>query len=214
MGSITGYTRRTANIGSAAGGGAAIKTIYTDNDTIDNQVREVSLYGNTSSDKLIFQNLAGNDLLTLYGDKSIDLGSAAMAIENERHYFGASSGACTFYRNSATYLTIDPANYNTTFLGTASQGIAILSNQGQIYAVGPTASFASYNIAGNKKADIGITGNGGFLSLFNSAGTYIFAIDANSAVAGIIGDFGIGAFGPYSARLDVKGIGTASGLTA
>ena len=178
--------------------------------TADAAERSYTLFGNTASDKLIFQNLAGNDLLTLYGDKSIDLGSAAMPVENERHYFGASSGACTFYRNSATYLSIDPANYNTTFLGTASQGIAILSNQGQIYAVGPTASFASYNTSGNKKADIGISGNGGFLSLFNSAGSYIFAIDANSAVAGIIGDFGIGAFGPYSARLDVKGSGSTS----
>lgn len=71
MGSITGYTRRTANIGSGAGGGAAIKTIYTDNDIIDNQIREVSLYGNTSSDKLIFQNLAGNHVLVIKGDTNI-----------------------------------------------------------------------------------------------------------------------------------------------
>lgn len=75
MGSVTGYTRRTANIGSGAGGGAAIKTIYTDNDTIDDQIREVSLYGNTSSDKLIFQNLASDDIFTIYGNKKVIVGT-------------------------------------------------------------------------------------------------------------------------------------------
>jgi hypothetical protein len=39
--------------------------------TADAAERSYTLFGNTSSDKLIFQNLAGTDILNIYGDKKI-----------------------------------------------------------------------------------------------------------------------------------------------
>ena len=129
MGTITGNTRRTANIGSSGGGGSAVKTIYTDNDTIDDQIREVSLYGNTSSDKLIFQNLASEDILTLYGNGSIDLrvldASGIFNLFNQNRPFLRSyptDHAMRFYDSLGTFTLVANANNQTYQAFGASAG--------------------------------------------------------------------------------------------
>lgn len=59
MGVITGYSRRTAAIGSGGGGGA-INTIYSGSDTITDNARTVTLKsGGTASQNLQFLNSAG-----------------------------------------------------------------------------------------------------------------------------------------------------------
>lgn len=72
MGILTGYSRRTASLASAVGGGST-GNIYTDDGTIDDIIRNVYLYGNSGSDKLRFRNPNGNPILNLIGDQSFQL---------------------------------------------------------------------------------------------------------------------------------------------
>ena len=71
MGILTGYARRTASLAGAGGG--SVDTIYTGDDTIDDIIRNVYLYGNSASDKLRFRNPNGNPILNLVGDQSFQL---------------------------------------------------------------------------------------------------------------------------------------------
>ena len=73
--------------------------------------------------------------------------------------------------------------------------------------------FFALNNTGTESIIQRLDSNGAYILYRNSANANIFAIDANSAAAGIIGDFGVGAFGPYSARLQVKGSGSTSATT-
>jgi len=81
--------------------------------TADAAERNYTLFGNTSSDKLIFQNLAGSDILTLYGDNSIDFGSTANGIKAN---FYLKSGPDTFniYGDNDTLAHLFYGNYNST----------------------------------------------------------------------------------------------------
>ena len=80
MGVITGYSRRTAAIGSGGGGGA-INTIYSANDTITDDARTVTLKsGGTATQNLAFLNSGGGNLLKLSGNKAIDFGSGTHPI--------------------------------------------------------------------------------------------------------------------------------------
>jgi hypothetical protein len=82
---MTGNTAsRTLTVPNASGTIALttdVVNLGNANLTADAAERSYTLFGNTASDKLIFQNLAGSDILTIFGDNSIDFGSTANGIK-------------------------------------------------------------------------------------------------------------------------------------
>jgi hypothetical protein len=212
MGVITGYSRRTAAIGSSGGGGGAINTIYSASDTITDDARTVTLKsGGTATQNLQFLNSGGGNLLKLSGNSTIDFGSSANYINSNFHCNPATNTNFNVLRGTDVYIQSDVAAYTTYFRGSSWSKIIVLSHDaGQVSVAGSSAGFFALNNTGTESIIQRLDSNGAYILYRNSANANIFAIDANSAVAGIIGDFGVGAFGPYTARLYVKGSGATS----
>lgn len=213
MGTITGNTRRTANIGSTGGGGSAVKTIYTDNDTIDDQIREVSLYGNTSSDKLIFQNLAGTDILTLYGNRTIDLGTSSNYITPNFYLDSTNTVTFQIYSGSNAFSFINAVNFNFTIYNPAATGqqVNLDGTYGRVYTRGTYAGYYSYNSLGYETIALFIASNNdGFLGLksANVYKTYLYAGNWNY----FIDNVSIGTINSTE-KLKVQGSGSTSATT-
>jgi hypothetical protein len=135
MGIITGYSRRTANIGGGGGGGV-VNTIYSASDVIANQVREVTLYGNTSSDQLNFQNLAGNDIFTIYGNKKVIIGTQ-ITLDS------------TVVTNTAIQQNLAvPSDYAHIVYNNAGNGVYYLSKNGVIESYYPSGGTCIINFGG------------------------------------------------------------------
>lgn len=214
MGTITGNTRRTANIGSSGGSGSAVKTIYTDNDTIDDQIREVSLYGNTSSDKLIFQNLAGADIISLYGNRTIDFGTSSNYITPNFYLDSTNTVTCQMYSGSNAFAFINAVAYNFTIYNPAASGQQVnLDGQlGRIYTRGTYAGYYSYNSAGTQTITMDIQSNSDGYFVLKSGSTNKIALYAGYANY-FMDSVSIGDTYTFTAKLKVKGSGSTSATT-
>lgn len=205
MGIITGYSRRTANIGSG-GGGSVATTLYNSDDTILDQVRLVSLYGNTSSDKLIFQTLSGDDVLTFYGDKTINFGSTASSISV--NMYSGNGDKIKIYSGSDLRSILDH-NY-IYFTNVAGTGYSYYAKDGaQIYGLGGRLGF--YNTSSQTIMSLQ---NGG------SAVELNYCYPANVTQVYWYGDsisfkpyVKFGAIGTATAGIQVVGTGTTSATT-
>ena len=181
MGVITGYSRRTANIGSG-GGGSVATTLYNSDDTISNIIRVVSLYGNTLSDKLIFENNAGNDILTLYGNKIANFGDGSTYIKLDP-YGSTSWGILQFCSSGTTYAyNVYDSGLNERFR---------VETSGLVYARrGSISSFLNYTSSINFWAEgsngsfhfVGTNGSNHTLYLGNNSGHGYAEIKNSSGV--------------------------------
>jgi hypothetical protein len=170
--------------------------------------------GGTASQNLQFLNSGGGNLLALKGNNTLDFGSSANYVNSNFYCNPATNTNFNILRGSDVYIQSDAASYSTYFRGSSwSNVIALYHNAGQITVYGSLAGYKLINNVGAETGEFRLSSNGGFFNLKNSSGTDVFAIDANSGLAGIVGSFGIGAYGPYSARLDVKGSGSTSATT-
>jgi hypothetical protein len=160
MGVITGYSRRTAAIGSGGGGGGVVNTIYSANGVISNQVREVSLYGNTSSDKLIFQNLAGNNLLTMLGSSYMYFGYVGSSLE--KNFYGS---ADYYYRS-----------------GTSNPFLSISYNNGLFSYLNATGQNTIAMLGGNTNGGVELNYDNTYLKITNTSGGYIYNVAASAGV--------------------------------
>jgi hypothetical protein len=167
--------------------------------------------GGTATQNLQFLNSGGGNLLKLSGNSTIDFGSSANYINSNFHCNPATNTNFNVLRGTDVYIQSDVAAYTTYFRGSSWSKIIVLSHDaGQVSVAGSSAGFFALNNTGTESIIQRLDSNGAYILYRNSANANIFAIDANSAAAGIIGDFGVGAFGPYAARLYVKGSGSTS----
>jgi len=79
MGVITGYSRRTANIGSGAGS-STVSNIYTTDGVIQDLQRTVDTNTNDSTSSLHFRTLAGSRLFKVYGNLNAELGDVTNGV--------------------------------------------------------------------------------------------------------------------------------------
>jgi hypothetical protein len=170
--------------------------------------------GGTATQNLQFLNSGGGNLLKLSGNNTIDFGSSPNYITSNFYCNPATNTNFNVLRGTDVYIQSDVAAYTTYFRGSSWSKIIVLSHDaGQVSVAGTSSGFFALNNTGTESIIQRLDSNGAYILYRNSANANIFAIDANSAAAGIIGDFGVGAFGPYSARLQVKGSGATSATT-
>jgi hypothetical protein len=170
--------------------------------------------GGTATQNLKFANSGGGNLIQLKGDNTIDFGSSSNYINSNFYCNPTTNTNFNVLRGTDVYIQSDVASYATYFRGSSWSKIIVLSHDvGQVSVAGSVAGFFALNNTGTETIIQRLDANGAWIVYRNSANANIFAIDANSAVAGIIGDFGVGAFGPYAARLYVKGSGSTSATT-
>jgi len=170
--------------------------------------------GGTATQNLQFLNSGGGNLLALKGNNTLDFGSSANYVNSNFYCNPATNTNFNVLRGTDVYIQSDVAAYATYFRGSSwSKVIALSHDVGQVSVAGPIAGFKALNNTGTETILQRLDSNGAYILYRNSANANIFSIDANSAVAGIIGAFGVGAFGPYTARLDVKGSGSTSATT-
>lgn len=142
----------------SGGGGSVANTIYNASDAISDISRVVTLYGNTNSDKLIFRNQAANDVLTLYGNRAIDVYLDSTATDTFKVYRGASP-----------LLTINSRDRELGILGSLSNtqsrlGVDSLNN-GYLGLYGEDAVFTAYSSTSAGRAYFGMNSNRGYLEL-------------------------------------------------
>jgi len=217
MGIITGYSRRTANIGSG-GGGSVATTLYNSDDTLSDQVRLVSLYGNTSSDKLIFQTLSGDDVLTLYGNSKVDLGSITNYVSTNIYLDAAGVDTFKFYRGASAFLNINPSGYSVGLISTGGKQIQLNGGNAWVSCYANNAGFYAHNLAGQQIVQLDIQGSSlGYLLLKSGASNRVglYAGDSNYFVDKTT--FG-GTVAHSSALVDIqtttKGLGLPTMTTA
>ncbi len=170
--------------------------------------------GGTASQNLQFLNSGGGNLLKLSGNNTVDFGSSPNYITSNFYCNPATNTNFNVLRGTDVYIQSDVAAYTTYFRGSSWSKIIVLSHDaGQVSVAGTSSGFFALNNTGTESIIQRLDSNGAYILYRNSANANIFAIDANSAAAGINGDFGVGAFGPYTARLYVKGAGSTSATT-
>ena len=150
MGVITGYTRRTAAIGSGGGGGGAINTIYSGSDTITDDARTVTLKtGTTATQNLQIVNSAGTVGYYFDGANTLNFGDTTKFVKPTIYLDSTLTDQMHIRRGSNTFFVLNPLNYQLNLLGPSGNRIDLDFN-GQIYAKGPSAGYFSDNTAGQR----------------------------------------------------------------
>lgn len=176
MGVITGYTRRTAAIGSGGGGGA-INTIYSASDTIIDDARSVTLKsGGTATQNLQFLNSGGGNLLKLSGNKAIDFGSGTHPI-NPKFYLDSdvydrfslynktnANSFCDIYSTGNGVFTLKNAAGNAKIIMNAGVG-GVYTETAELNLYGPYSTYRIYNSSGYNVVDLR-SGNSGDGALY------------------------------------------------
>lgn len=213
MGVITGYSRRTAVIGSGGGGGA-INTIYSASDTITDNARSVTLKsGGTASQYLQFLNSGGGNLLKLSGNNSIDFGVSGTGIL-ERHYCKANNSIQTFYANGAQMIDIDGSNGAHQYFSTSGSLVMYFR---------PFVNYAYMSLSGSQtKFEIYSGGTAYYQVYADSNSVTNYLVNNSNIIKGTINTNGLASFGAASSgsyQLEVygstlhKGPGSTSATT-
>ena len=224
MGVITGYSRRTAAIGSGGGGGA-INTIYSASDTITDNARTVTLKsGGTASQNLQFLNSGGGNLLKLSGNKAIDFGSGTHPI-NPKFYLDGdvydrfslfnktnANSFCDIYSTGNGFFNLKNAAGNSKIIMNAGVG-GVYTETAEINISGPYSAYKIFNSSGYNVVDLR-SGNSddGLLYIRNRFEVNQCLI----AYGGSIIDTSLkvgGSFAGASAALQVVGPGSTSATT-
>ena len=221
MGVITGYSRRTAAIGSGGGGGGAINTIYSGSDTITDDARTVNLKsGGTATQNLKITN-GIDDIIKFRGDKQIIIGNNGIKFDP----YGITNWAILQYLAAGT-------TYVWNVYDASNQEIFRFGSGGSIYArhTSGISSFMNYNSfinfwasgtsssigfvqdnGSNHTVYIGNSGGHGYVDIKNSSGVTKNWLIANGD-SYFLNNLAIGG-SSAAARFDVKGPGSTSATT-
>ena len=220
MGVITGYSRRTAAIGS--GGGGVVNTIYSASDTITDNVRTVTLKsGGTALQYLQFLNSGGGNLMKLSGNKAIDFGSGTNPI-NPKFYLDGdvfdrfslfnktnANSFCDIYSTGNGFFNLKNGAGNSKIIMNAGVG-GVYTETAEINIFGPYSAYKIFNSSGYNVVDLR-SGNSddGLLYIRNR-----FEVNqCMIAYGGSIIDTSLkvgGSFGGASAALQIVGGGATS----
>jgi len=155
MGVITGYTRRTAAIGSGGGGGA-INTIYSASDTIIDDARTVTLKtGTTASQNLQILNSAGANLYTGRGDNKVVFGSSSIGLSIDKYL--NNSIVNDTYINNVLYKKLTTSGRYETYYNASGSAKLEIDSIGEIRLY--SGRFQIYNSLSNLVSDLSIGGN-------------------------------------------------------
>lgn len=220
MGVITGYSRRTAAIGSGGGGGA-INTIYSASDTIIDDARTVTLKtGGTASQYLQITN-GVNDIIRFRGDKQVIIGNNGIKFDP----YGITNWAILQYLAAGT-------TYAWNVYSVSNQELFRFDSSGMIYAkhTSGIASFMNYNSwinfwasgtlssigfvqdnGSNHTIYIGNSGGHGYLDIKNSSGVTKAWLAGNND-SYFLNNLAIGG-SSAAGRFHVKGPGATSSTT-
>ena len=221
MGVITGYTRRTATIGSGGGGGGAVNTIYSASDTIADNARTVTLKsGGTATQNLEFLNSGGGNLLKLRGDNKISMLTSGGLFDVN---IGDASNTKTIYGFGNLYMTSASAAYETFLFGAGNVGVNRISNGsyarfdssgGDPYLnqKGGTYAILTYDSSNN---NIHWLDNRGLYRMMDSTGVVKVELGSQSSFFNFFGrDTKIGGVHTTPlAKLEIQGSGATSATT-
>ena len=214
MGVITGYSRRTAAIGSGGGGGGVVNTIYSASDTIADNARTVTLKsGGTATQNLAFLNSGGGNLLQLKGNNTIEIGSNSNTLTEFLINLSGTAGTFRMASGSNAYaIYYDAPAFNFSIRSATSYKVDIFGGLGSIYSTGDTSSGYYVNkLSGTTTAAL-YNNNGSNFYMANSAGTRLINIESANGFGHVVGGWAVGL--SYSivptARLQVKGPGATS----
>jgi hypothetical protein len=165
--------------------------------TADAAERTYTLFGNTASDKLIFQNLASEDILTLYGNGSIDL----RVLD--------SSGIFNLFNQNRPFLRAYPTDHAMRFYDSLGSYTLIANANTQTYqAFGASAGFGTNNIILRNDSTVNsffsMSSSGVVNIRFDSAANNFFM--QNTRIGGLYTDSFLSKFG-------VQGSGSTSATT-
>jgi len=214
MGVITGYSRRTAAIGSGGGGGA-INTIYSASDTIIDDARTVTLKsGGTASQYFQILNSGGGNLLQLSGNKSINFGSTTSFVQPNIYLDSTLNDQFTIFRGSSYFVNVNPLTWQLEVRGSASKYVYINGDSARILAQGNSSGVILKNASGVDRAFFTLQSGNGLLALNDSSGTRkvnlevgsTAVISLNTQIGGLYND-------SLTAQFTVKGSGTTSATT-
>lgn len=212
MGVITGYSRRTAAIGS--GGGGAINTIYSANDTITDNARSVTLKsGGTASQYLQFLNSGGGNLLQLSGDKNIDFGSTSNPITANFYTSASLVDNIKIFSGANAWVYFDSQNRQVTFRSLAGTDTTIAANK-----ITTKGADAGIRVVSSTNVDIANLDNEAGAAWFYlrdivGANKVYFYVDGGQYYMADGCSFGYAAGGAPLAMVDVKGKGATSATT-
>jgi len=232
MGVITGYTRRTAAIGSGGGGGA-INTIYSASDTITDDARTVTLKSGTSSSQYLqIVNSASQIGYYFDGTGSVAIGTTTTAGKLTIKGSGSTSATTTaLFQNSSSAKSLEildsgainiynSGNFRIGYLNVYGGGVFGGNNNGGIGNDPNNVLGGSYQngiiLGGYTNTHNGYQGviGGGFNTVTtNGTWNFVFSVGstASAAAASIFGGSGHTASGAYSAVLGGEQ-NTASGI--
>lgn len=215
MGVITGYSRRTAAIGSGSGGGGAINTIYSASDTIIDDARTVTLKtGGTASQYLQFLNNGGGNLLQLKGNNIIDFGSTTNFIKGNIYTDSSLNDNIVIYSGANGWAYWQSNARNMYLYGTSSGIIQLTAQSGKITATGDDGGFRANNASGVSIGTLETEASGCWFFAANSSGTkkVEFYVPGNEYYLADGCAFGH-APGTRGGIIDVKGAGATSATT-
>jgi hypothetical protein len=222
MGVLTGYSRRTASLNSGSGGGGGGNTIYTANDTITDNTRTVSLFGNTSSQWLKFVNLDSRNILKLKGDRTIEMGENGYNAFLKMWVDVGSNNNVILTDGTNDFVTFNAAGRTLKmFDSSGNTGIILQANSssGLVNSYGAGAGHRTYNNSGLLCNMLQASNTGtGELVLMKADSTYNILLNGggNSYINGTIA-IGIDAVANASCQVDIisttKGLGLPSMTT-
>ena len=122
--------------------------------------RSYTLFGNSSSDKLIFKNLAGNNLLTMLGSSYMYFGYVGSSLE--KNFYGS---ADYYYRS-----------------GTSNPFLSISYNNGLFSYLNATGQNTIAMIGGNTNGGVELNYDNTYLKITNTSGGYIYNVAGGAGV--------------------------------
>jgi hypothetical protein len=184
--------------------------------TADAAERSYTLFGNTSSEKLIFQNLAGNDIITLYGNRNIEIGTQSGYVTEAAINLSGINGTFRMTSGSNLYsFYYDAPSFNLSIRSATSYKVDIFGGSGSIYTTGDTNSGYYVNKLSGATTAALYNNNGSNFYMNNSGGTRLINIESSNGFGHVIGGWAIGLSYSISptARLHVQGSGSTSSTT-
>ena len=191
---------------SQIGGGGGGSNIYTADGTSTAAARTIKTYGNTASDYYSFQTLAGNSIIKINGDNSIDFGASGVPTK-KNHYGNNTQFGDSYYRyvDGTAFMGINYSNGTLGFFNSAgNQNVNIQSyggsNRGLIEISGDDSFFIMYS--STTTAQVTTSVSGGFYGTYTTYKNYLGVVKAGIYSNGFLA---IGAPATFNYNVEVTG---------
>jgi hypothetical protein len=190
--------------------------------TADAAERSYTLFGNTANDKLIFKNLAGDNILNIYGSGQIGLFSNSGSFANLT--IGSASSTKTIYGYGGMWFTgSSGSNYEAVLSGSGevislnklsngtTAGFVGGGNDPYILQKSATICFLSYNVSAN---EIHYLDNRGFSQISDTGGLIQVRFSSQTSFNFLGRDFRVGGLnGTPNSKIEIIGNGSTSATT-